>query len=129
MKTLHIPGTEDTPNIVLDEDTNTLEISGRSIPEDAVRFFQPILDWLQEYSETPKPQTNVVFRLEYFNTASSKLILDMLLMLEELHNNGSEVNVSWYYMEDDEDMYEAGEEYSDLIEVPFELISFDTPDA
>jgi len=62
--------------------------------------------------------------LVYFNTASSKLILDILMKLEDLHKKGNEVLVKWYFPEDDEDMQEAGNEYADIVEIPFEQIAY-----
>jgi hypothetical protein len=124
MEAIKIKGTEDTPTVVLDAAEDVLEISGRSLPEDVSNFYGPILNWLSEYSKTPKPKTTFNFKLVYFNTASSKLILDILMKLEDLHKKGNEVLVKWYYPEDDEDMQEAGNEYADIVEVPFEQIAY-----
>jgi SiaC family regulatory phosphoprotein len=117
MEIIHLEGTEDTPKIVLDKQNSIFEISGRSLPEDAADFYQPILDWLDKYRNNANPNTNFDFKLEYFNTASSKLILDILSKLEEI----SGTTVVWFYHEDDEDMEEAGEEFSELVNVPFEF--------
>jgi hypothetical protein len=117
MEIINLEGTEDTPKIVLDKQNNIFEISGRSLPEDAADFYQPILDWLEKYRDNANPSTNFHFKLEYFNTASSKLILDVLSKLEEI----SGATITWYFHEDDEDMEEAGEEFSELVDVPFEF--------
>ena len=123
MAVLNIESTEDTPKVVFDPANNDFEISGRSLPEDAPSFYGPILEWLDEYyGGSPLPQTTFDFKLEYFNTASSKLILDVLMKLEEHHSAGNETMIRWHYDEDDEDMQEAGEEFADLVEVPFEHI-------
>lgn len=119
MNILNLDGTEDTPKIILDKTNGIFEISGRSLPEDSAEFFAPVLDWLKNYEEDPNKETSFMFKLEYFNTASSKLILDVLSQLEEIEGT----KVVWYYHEDDEDMEEAGEEFSELVEVPF---SFET---
>jgi len=124
MEAIKIKGTEDTPNVILDAAENNMEISGRSLPEDVSSFYGPILNWLTEYSKNPNPKTIFNFRLVYFNTASSKLILDILMKLEELNKKGNNVVVRWYFPEDDEDMQEAGSEYADIVEVPFEQISY-----
>ena len=121
---IEIKATEDTPNVLLDSENRLIRISGRSLPEDVTVFYNPILFWLDEYKEAKLSDTKVVLNLEYFNTASSKLILDILMKLEEIHEGGNDVLVEWHYHEDDEDMEEAGEEYSELIEVPFKLVSF-----
>ncbi len=119
MEALRIAQTDDSPEVVLDRDGNQFEISGKSLPEDVVDFYQPVLDWLQKYKEDPLPKTDFAFRLIYFNTASSKLILDILVILEEIADEGHEVEVRWLSLESDEDMQEAGKEYEEMIEVPF----------
>jgi len=124
MSVIKIQGTDDTPTVILDKENNIFEISGRSLPEDVVVFYKPILEWLDEYKNDPLDQTVFNFKLEYFNTASSKLLLDVLLKLEDIHNDGHEVLVKWHYPDDDEDMEEAGEEYSDIVDVPFEQVPY-----
>ncbi|SDJ96545.1 protein of unknown function [Catalinimonas alkaloidigena] len=120
MEIISLEGTEDTPKIILDGKNGIYEISGRSLPEDSAEFYGPVLEWLDQYADAPNSATEFVFKLEYFNTASSKLILDILSKLEDIDN----ASVVWYYDEDDEDMQEAGEEFSELVEVPFEFKTF-----
>lgn len=124
METIKIQGTEDTPKIILDAENELMEISGRSLPEDVSSFYEPVLNWLNEYAENPKKKTIFNFKLTYFNTASSKLLLDILMKLEEMHEKGQDVLIRWHYPEDDEDMAEAGEEYADIVDVPFEQIAY-----
>jgi hypothetical protein len=124
METIKIQGTEDTPKIILDKETDLMEISGRSLPEDVSSFYEPVLTWLDEYAQNPNKKTVFNFKLIYFNTASSKLLLDILMKLEEIHEAGHEVLVRWHFPEDDEDMEEAGEEYADIVDVPFEQVSY-----
>ena len=124
MRVFKLQGSDDTPTVILDADNNTFQISGRSLPEDVAAFYEPILEWIDEYAENPLDKTIFDFRLEYFNTASSKLLLDVLLKLEDLYNAGHDVLVKWHYPDDDEDMEEAGEEYADIVEVPFEQVSY-----
>ena len=88
METIKIQGTEDTPKVILDKDTELLEISGRSLPEDVASFYEPVLTWLDEYAQNPNKKTIFNFKLIYFNTASSKLLLDILMKLEEIHEAG-----------------------------------------
>ena len=126
MEPLIFEGKEDTPKIILNSETNLFQISGRSLPEDAASFYAPVLRWLDDFSalKTNNPNVNFEVRLEYFNTASSKLLLDIFTKLENLIQSGKKVVIEWYYSEDDEDMLEAGEEYSELIDVPFEMKTF-----
>lgn len=124
MDVIKIKGTDDTPNVILDAQNNIIEFSGRSLPEDVATFYAPIIEWIVQYAKNPNPKTNVVFKLEYFNTASSKMILDIFLKFEEIHKDGHDVSISWYYQEDDEDMEEACDEYADIVEIPFQKFSY-----
>jgi hypothetical protein len=124
MNTIKIMGTDDTPSVILDAENEVFEISGRSLPEDVTAFYEPIINWLDEYSSSPNSKTIFTFKLVYFNTASSKLLLDILMKLEQMHEDGKDILVRWYYPEDDEDMQEAGEEYADIVDVPFEQVSY-----
>jgi hypothetical protein len=124
MTILNIKGTDDTPSVILDKEKGLLEISGRSLPEDVNQFYEQILDWIDQYSENPNDRTVFNFKLEYFNTASSKVILDILLKFEEIVEKGKEVLIKWHYHEDEEDMLEAGEEYADIVEIPFDYVVY-----
>ncbi|MCI0751050.1 MAG: DUF1987 domain-containing protein [Flammeovirgaceae bacterium] len=120
MEILKLEGTEDTPKIMLDAKNGIFEISGRSLPEDSAEFYRPVLEWIGNYAKSANPATEFVFKLEYFNTASSKLILDVLSALEDIKG----MKIMWYYHEDDEDMEEAGQEFSELVEIPFEFKTY-----
>jgi hypothetical protein len=124
MEVIKIKGTDDTPSVILDKDNEIFEISGRSLPEDVTTFYEPILNWLDEYAENPNSKTVFSFKLVYFNTASSKLLLDILMKLEEMYENGNDILIKWFYPEDDEDMQEAGEEYAEIVDIPFEQVSY-----
>lgn len=120
MEKLNLEATEDTPKIILDKQNGIFEISGRSLPEDAADFYAPVLEWLEKYTADANPTTEFSFKLEYFNTASSKLILDVLSALEDIKGT----TVHWYFHDEDEDMEEAGQEFSELVEIPFEFKTY-----
>jgi len=122
MEKISIEGTPKTPTITFDTAKGFLEIKGRSIPENSIEFYKPLVDWLEKYSGKPQSTTSVNIQLEYFNTSSSKCILDVFKKLEAINKGGSAVTINWYYEEDDEDMQEAGEEYSEIVELPFTFI-------
>ncbi len=124
MEVINIKGTDDTPNVILDKSSGQFELSGRSLPEDVSSFYEVVLNWIHEYAADPLDRTEFNIKLEYFNTASSKVILDILLKFEEIVENGKEVVVKWFYHEDEEDMLEAGEEYSDIVEIPFDYVVY-----
>ena len=124
MDILDIKATNDTPRVIFDPENEIFEISGRSLPEDVVTFYQPVIDWLEEYKLLPNNKTEFVFKYIYFNTATSKLVQDILLRLEYIHENGGNVNVVWYYEQDDEDMEDLGEEFKEYVDIPFELVPY-----
>jgi len=122
MEPILIEGSPKTPFINFDAKNGIVEIKGRSIPENSIEFYKPLVDWLEEYSENPAPKTVVNIHLEYFNTSSSKCILDVFKKLELIHKAKNDVIVNWFYEEDDEDMLEAGEDYESIIRIPFKMI-------
>ncbi|MBN2213277.1 MAG: DUF1987 domain-containing protein [Bacteroidales bacterium] len=124
MDILDIKATNDTPRVIFDPESDIFEISGRSLPEDVVSFYQPVIDWLDEYSRLPNEKTEFVFKYIYFNTATSKLIQDILIRLEQIYETGNDVVVIWYYEQDDEDMMDLGEEFKEYVDIPFELVPF-----
>ena len=119
MGPLHIAATAKTPEIAFDAEANRLMLSGRSIPENAVEFYRPLLDWAQGVSD----ETSMVvqIQLEYFNTSSSKCLLDLFKRLEV----SSSLEVLWYFDSDDEDMLEAGEDCDHIVGLPFKFVEVD----
>ena len=125
MESILRDGTQKTPSIEFDANTGKIEIKGRSIPENSIEFYNPLIAWLEEYSKVSKDTTEVNIQLEYFNTSSSKCILDVFKKLEVISKAGSDVKVNWFYEEDDEDMLEAGEDYQSIIKLPFKMIEIE----
>jgi len=117
MDALRIEQTDDSPEVIMDQQGNRFEIFGKSLPEDVVDFYQPVLDWLNEYRKKPNSKTEFNIKLIYFNTASSKLILDILMIFEEMVEEDHEILINWLSLKSDEDMQEAGREYEEMIDV------------
>ncbi len=125
MEPISIEGTPKTPTVKFDSDAGLVEIKGRSIPENSIEFYKPLVDWLDEYAANPKDETTVNIQLEYFNTSSSKCILDVFKKLEAVNKGDNKVAINWYYEEDDEDMLEAGEDYQSILKIPFKMIEIE----
>lgn len=119
--TLKIAATEDTPEITFEN--GVFMISGRSLPEDVTSFYAPVFTWLTELANSTAKAT-FKFKLEYFNTASSKILLDILMKLEDIAQANNNVVVEWHHSDGDDDMLEAGEEYKELVELPFTMVAF-----
>ena len=122
MEPLQLEGSPKTPYVHFDPATGLLELKGRSIPENSIDFYKPLIDWIDKYGRTPNSKTALHVQLEYFNTSSSKCILDVFKKLEAIRAGGTEVTVLWHYEADDEDMLEAGEDYAGIINVAFKTI-------
>lgn len=125
MENIIIAGSSKTPHVEFDSSNGKLLIKGRSIPENSIEFYKPLIDWLDGYAPNANGATVLNVQLEYFNTSSSKCILDVFKRLEQIRKNGKEVVVKWHYEVDDEDMLEAGEDYQAIIDLPFEMIEIE----
>ena len=124
MDILNIAATNTTPSVVLDTTRKVLEFSGESYPENAVQFYQAVQQKLEVYLEENSEPLTVNFKLDYFNTSSSKCLLDLLECLERSHQRGKSITVNWYYSEEDEDMHDSGTDFSLEVKLPFNLIPF-----
>ena len=122
MESIKIEGTTKTPTVDFDGSSGVLVIKGRSIPENSIDFYKPLVDWIDNYAENPNDLTVLNMQLEYFNTSSSKCILDVFKKLEQISKNGKEVQIQWHYEEEDEDMLEAGEDYDAIIDIEFQMV-------
>ncbi|MBE9468534.1 MAG: DUF1987 domain-containing protein [Bacteroidetes bacterium] len=120
MQNISFQGNNSTPTINFDYDKGLVEISGRSIPENALKFYIPLIQWVSDYRENPKPKTTINFTIEYFNTSSSKSILQILKVLEQIYEDGYNIVLNWIYKDDD--IMEIGEDYQMLIHLPFNMI-------
>jgi hypothetical protein len=121
MENFYLEETPKTPKILFDFEGGKLIIHGRSIPENSVEFYKPLYEYLDLYRENAKPITYVEIMLEYFNTSSSKCLIEVFKRLERLSKADKAVRVKWYYEEDDEDMKESGEDFKEIINIPIEM--------
>ncbi len=121
MEIYRTEGTPKTPTIIFDPDKGTMEIKGRSIPEDSIGFYKKLMDMLDDYTQTCKIPVQVDVMLEYFNTASSVCVLEILKRFETIHQRGGKVIINWHYEEDDDYMRETGDDFQTLLNIPINL--------
>ncbi len=120
MNDISLTKTTTTPAITARVADGFVEIAGDSYPENSVDFFQPIFQWFRDFMATQKRHLTVHFRMPYFNTSSSKCLLDILDMLQSYHyTSGGAVEVTWWYDENDDDMLESGKELGDGLDLKF----------
>lgn len=124
MAPLILTQTDDTPEISFDSTSGKMSVLGTSIPENARKFYDIIIDWIGEYAKSPCANTAIDFKLKYFNTASTKYLFDIMVLLKDIMKNGNTLVINWFYMEDDEDMYEAGMGFSKMLRYPFNFVKY-----
>ena len=112
---------DDLPGVILDPENDEFMIYGRVLPEDGNTFFEPILDWVQNYVDKPNENTEFHFRLDYYNSSTARMLTRLIVELEEIQEKGAKVKVVWEYYEEDEIMKERGEELKSISYLPFEL--------
>jgi hypothetical protein len=118
---LYIKGTSKTPEV--DFSPGMIKISGRSIPEDALSFYQPVVKWIDNYILNPEKFTKVSFAIEYINSGSNRFIYNILKALDECFKKGHNISVSWYYEEDDDTINNLGQDFKALFELPFNMVT------
>ena len=118
---LIIESSEVTPEVILDKECNVCIFKGKSLPEDPMVFYRPVLNWIDEYAMQPNDNTQVSFKMIYFNTSSSKIFLDIMKKFESINRAGNKCCINWYYKDDDEEILEAGEIYAERVSLPFNL--------
>jgi len=117
MKSLEIIESKSTPKIDFNIESHIHTIKGESYPENSSTFYEPIIEWIEEYLEEVDTQ-NIVFNIEliYFNSSSSRVLMDIFDMLDEACGEGKSIVVNWFYDEEDEALEEYGEEFAEDME-------------
>lgn len=119
---LHTIATEDIPEITLDRETNTFEIKGRSLPENVIDLYSPVFVWLKEYFNNPLQETIFTINLEYFNSATEKIIAELFKLFENKIKAGCKIKVMWYYKKNDITMQSKGVDLLSIFNIPNEVI-------
>lgn len=124
MENFKITETEDTPNIDFNAESRVFTISGRSLPENAIEFYAPVLEWVDKTLDEAEP-TSFVFeiKIEYFNTSSSKQLAKFFLLIEK-YVEKHKININWFYEKEDLDMLMSGNQYSKFLKLNFTFIEY-----
>ena len=122
MKSLSIHETPFTPYVLFESEKGELVSKGKSLPDDANTFYNPIIQWVEEYAVKPQPKTIVNIHFAYFNTVSSKNILEIFKKISQIKVAGFDVEIHWIYESEEEDMLEAGRDYESILKLPFNFV-------
>ncbi len=121
MQELRVESTKTSPEVVLNPE-GTIKIKGRSIQENAFEFFEPIDNWITEYIKDPADVTKVDMILDYFNSASARVFVQLLQKITTVKTRHKKFVFNWYYEEGDEDILERGEYFSSVLDVPINFL-------
>ena len=108
--------TTSTPYLLIDEDKGYLKLEGRSFHENITDFFRDIFDWLDVYLTTDFGAFTFDLEMDYFNSATSKLLHNMLMKMDSFTTDENNIIVNWITTEDNEIIIECGEDLMDEIE-------------
>lgn len=125
MKNLKVKSTAKTPEVVFLAQKGKLMVTGISVPEDSLGFYNPLLKWLKEYAKNPAQSTTFTFKLAYINTSSLQALYDILFLLDGMNGKTSKVIVNWYYLKEDDDMREVGEDLQEALSTKFSFFAVD----
>lgn len=120
IESLNIPKTEDTPSVSLNAETGEMLFGDTSWPEDALSFYEPIISWLHSYFADPRPRTNFTFNFSYLNTASSKQLAKVMMLIKGNTGN-TDIHIKWTYEREDLEMQKMGEKFSGILGMEFDF--------
>ena len=121
MEHLQLESTPTSAYVDFNPTTGKIEMSGRSVPENPLEFFNPLTSWLETYHKEVAQPLSFDVKLEYFNTSSSKCLLDVFKKILLMHRAGIQTEITWWCEEFDDDMVEAGEDYKEMLNMPFNI--------
>ncbi len=121
MQELRLSPTKNTPEIILNPD-GFIKLEGRAIHENIINFFMPVEEWINEYLKAPADVTCIDVSLEYFNSSSAKMLIHIFQKISMVQLKNKKFKVNWYYEEGDEDIFERGEYFSSVLNIPFNFI-------
>lgn len=122
MEPLLIVATNETPEVNLNADEGHFSFKGKSYPENVNDFYSEIIKYLRDYTQSPKEKTVLEFSWLYFNTATSKMIVKIIMELKAVKAQGKQFEIKWLCKSNDDLMIEKGEELKELLDIDFTVV-------
>lgn len=123
MSMIRLEATTSTPKVLFDPERAILELSGESYPENALAFYQPLLDGVARHLQTSTAvDFTIELRLRYLNTSSVRALMELFDLAEEAFRNGVPARIVWYHDQDDDRSQEVAEEFREELTLPFEIV-------
>lgn len=120
MDILIIEPTRTSPYICCDPNGGLYTIQGQSFPEDPMELYHPLIIWLEQNIKNISTPINFILKTEYFNSASNRILLKILRILELHAQTGKSIEIIWCYA--DEDSQNDGVIFQRLLNMPFNLV-------
>ena len=128
---IQIDKTSKTPYVHLCSDRGVFLLEGVVLPEDTFAFFNPISLYISEYLNSPNPETKLILKLDYFNTAASRMLYNLLKSFNDASHKTKTI-VDFHFEDDDEDLSEVCDEFKEMLtdlsfnKMPYDLLSAPT---
>lgn len=119
---LLIKKTKETPEVHLDKAEGVFRIEGRSLPENTLEFYAPVIEWFTNYNQNPNQETELEIFLEYLNSGSLKQLFRIIYLMEDLMELGNDSKIVWKYRKNDELMREKGREFKQFLNLQIDVI-------
>lgn len=117
MENLCIAKTKYTPEINFNYSDYLLTIKGESYPENTSKFYGPVMSSLLDFLDSLGDQeVTLNIELDYFNSSSSKVLMDLFDTLDERVAIGKKIIVNWLYEPDSDSAMEYGEEFKEDVQ-------------
>lgn len=125
MNNLVIEKTISTPYINFNYNERKLTVLGESFPENAAKFYEPVMRWIKTYIEKiGQEETKMEFEIIYFNSSTSKIFMMIFNLLDKEVEKGKNIRIDWIASEENETAIECGEEFKEDLEfVEFNIIT------
>ena len=121
MESIRIEKTQKAPLFIMRD--GYIQLSGRSIPQNARQLYKICFDWVEQYIQRPARDTKVDLFFEYIDTSSIRCVVDLLTKLSYIPEIAHKrVEINWYYEKDDDDSYDLGAYIQQHLKVPFNII-------
>lgn len=124
MEPLIIKPTDRLLSVSLIPETGKFVFEGRSLPENAKKFFISIMQWLEQYSLSPAAKTECSFKIEYFNSSSRKCFSDIFKVLDAIREKGHVVSIMWFFEAEDDELRKIGEAYEGMCDLDFQFLPY-----
>ena len=129
MDILDIAATKSTPRVLFNPSTHICMMIGESYPENSAVFYTPVFEWIHEFLANLEDNKAVFkFNLIYFNSSTSKALMDLFEIFEKHVDGGKQIEVEWYHHPEDEAALEYGEEFKEDVEsLSFAIVAQEDP--